>query len=360
MENMVINPSFWRGKKVFLTGNTGFKGSWLSLWLTQMGAEVFGYALPPNSRPNLFDVASISNVMSTTYADVSNYEAVFSALRASRASIVIHMAAQPLVRKSYESPVYTFTTNVMGSVHVLDAVTRCPSVKVVLNVTTDKCYENHESLWGYRETDRLGGYDPYSCSKACSELISDAYRSSFLSKAEHPVHLATARAGNVIGGGDWSSERLLSDLAFACMGRQAIRIRRPKAIRPWQHVLDALSGYLILCEQLYNGGSKFAEAWNFGPLDREVITVEAVVDKFFKYWGDAMDSDIHFEDSGPHETEFLSLDTSKAHKRLGWRPKLNIDEAIELTVDWIRRFKDGESPMEVTLDQIDRYQRLTS
>jgi len=351
------STTFWRGKKVLVTGHTGFKGSWLTLWLQALGAKVTGYALAPDTTPNLFDLARVADGIDSVISDIRDRHAVLSAMKAASPEIVIHMAAQPLVRESYASPVETYETNVMGTVHVLEAVRHIPGVKSVVIVTTDKCYENHEWEWGYRENEAMGGYDPYSSSKGCAELVTAAYRRSFfnpLTYETHGVAIASARAGNVIGGGDWATDRLIPDIMRAIMREERVRIRSPHAIRPWQHVLEPLSGYLLLAEKLYSEQSRYAEAWNFGPNDADARPVQAIVERLTSQWGDgaswALDGDEH-----PHEATFLKLDCSKARNRLGWQPRWNLERALDEIVAWYKAAARQEDMRAVTLEQIDQF-----
>ncbi|HYF58551.1 MAG TPA: CDP-glucose 4,6-dehydratase [Burkholderiaceae bacterium] len=351
-----MNAAFWRGRRVFLTGHTGFKGSWLSLWLQSVGAETTGFALPPPTSPSLFDEAGVARGMRSVIGDVRDAGALRDALVAARPEVVIHMAAQPLVRRSYVDPVETYSTNVMGTVHLLEAVRACPTVRAVVNVTTDKCYENREWVWGYREDEPMGGRDPYSSSKGCAELVSAAYRASFL--AAGPA-LATARAGNVIGGGDWASDRLVPDVLAAFAEGRAVEIRNPGAIRPWQHVLEPLRGYLTLAERLHEHGAAYAEAWNFGPNDADARPVGWIVERLVSRWGDGA-SWRPSPGEHPHEATWLKLDVSKARARLGWEPALGLEAALDLIVDWTRHRLAGGDVRERTLAQIDRYRSLTS
>ncbi|MGN6805705.1 MAG: CDP-glucose 4,6-dehydratase [Trinickia sp.] len=351
------STTFWRGKKVFVTGHTGFKGSWLTLWLQALGAKVTGYALAPDTTPNLFELARVADGIDSVISDIRDRHAVLNAMKAASPEIVIHMAAQPLVRESYASPVETYETNVMGTVHVLEAVRHVPGVKSVVIVTTDKCYENHEWEWGYRENEAMGGYDPYSSSKGCAELVTAAYRRSFFNPstyATHGVAIASARAGNVIGGGDWATDRLIPDIMRAIMREERVRIRSPHAIRPWQHVLEPLSGYLLLAEKLYSEQSRYAEAWNFGPNDADARPVQAIVERLTSQWGDgaswALDGDEH-----PHEATFLKLDCSKARNRLGWQPRWNLERALDEIVAWYKAAARQEDMRAVTLEQIDQF-----
>ena len=344
---------FWQNKKVFLTGHTGFKGSWLSIWLQRLEAEVTGYSLEPPSNPNLFDLAKVAEGMQDIRGDIRDLELLKKALRESQAEIVIHMAAQPLVRDSYKFPVETYSTNVMGTVNVLEAARLQKSVRTVLNITSDKCYENHESTKGYRENDPMGGYDPYSSSKGCAELVTSAYRSSYFN-ADKVV--ASARAGNVIGGGDWAKDRLMPDIIRAAMDEKTVYLRNPLAIRPWQHVLDPLSGYLMLIERLYTDGQPFAEGWNFGPSEEDAKPVEWIVQKIATMWeGLKWDKD---NESNPHEAHYLKLDCSKAKARLEWIPRLGISEALKWTVLWHKDQIAGENMRSITEKQINNYTGL--
>lgn len=348
-----VNRDFWRGRRVFVTGHTGFKGSWLCLWLQRLGAEVTGYALAPATQPSLFEVASVDRDMRSVIGDIRDADALNRAMGASRPEIVIHMAAQALVRESYVTPVETYSVNVVGTAQVLDGVRACPSVRAVVSVTTDKCYENREWHWGYRETDRLGGHDPYSSSKAGAELVTAAYRSSFFAAAETAV--ASARAGNVIGGGDWSRDRLIPDILAAIEAGRAVRIRYPDAIRPWQHVLEPLSGYLALAERLCaDDGRAYAEAWNFGPADDDARPVRWIVEQMLERWGSG--SWTIEAQPQPHEATYLKLDCSKAHARLAWRPRWALADALGAIVDWQRAHQRGEEMREVTLAQIARFE----
>lgn len=356
-----MNAAFWQGKRVFLTGHTGFKGSWLSLWLQSLGAEVTGYALPPSTTPSLFAEGRVEEGMTSVIADIRDLPCLQQALQASGAEVVIHMAAQPLVRYSYAHPVETYATNVMGTVHLLEAVRHTPGVRSVVVVTTDKCYENREWVWGYRETDPMGGYDPYSNSKGCAELVSAAYRSSYFNPTDHARHgvgLATARAGNVIGGGDWAPDRLIPDILAAFEAGTPVAIRHPQAIRPWQHVLEPLRGYLLLAQTLYEHGCGAAEGWNFGPKDDDVRPVSWIVEKMATLWGQGASWQ---PDGGkqPHEATYLKLDISKAAGRLGWRPALNLEQSLGLIVDWCQARRAGQDMRQHTLAQIHSYQSIT-
>jgi CDP-glucose 4,6-dehydratase len=352
------NPSFWRGKRVFLTGHTGFKGSWLSLWLQSMGAELHGLALTPPTTPNLFTAAQVATGMtSSTIGDIRDLATVQKAMRASQADIVIHMAAQPLVRLSYAEPVETYATNVMGTVHVLESARQTPTVKAIVVVTTDKCYENKEWAWGYREDEPMGGHDPYSNSKGCSELVTSAYRRSFFQ--EQGIGVATARAGNVIGGGDWAADRLVPDILRAFEQNQPVVIRNPHATRPWQHVLEPLSGYLSLAEHLYTEGQAFAEGWNFGPNDDDAQPVQWIVEHMVRSWGNGASWQ---QDGGthPHEANYLKLDISKAKTRLGWQPRWPLARALAHITTWHQAWLAHEDMKKLCLAQIQQYSQAAN
>ena len=354
-----MNHQFWLGKKVFITGHTGFKGSWLSIWLQTMGAELTGYALKPQTEPNLFEVAGVAAGMRSIIGDVRDLPSLQKAMAEARPDIVIHMAAQPLVRYSYENPVETYATNVMGSVHLLEAVRHTTSVKVVVNVTSDKCYENKEWVWGYREDEPVGGYDPYSNSKGCAELVTAAYRSSFFNPEDftkHGVAVASVRAGNVIGGGDWAGDRLIPDFMRAIVAGKTVVIRSPNAIRPWQHVLEPLSGYLLLSERLYAQGVDFAQAWNFGPLEGDAKTVEWVISELVDHWADGARYQVDEGAAALHEAHFLKLDCSKARMVLGWKPLWDASETIRRISDWHKAHLAGQDMKAYTLEEIGQYQ----
>ena len=350
----------WKNKKVFLTGHTGFKGAWLSIWLDALGAEVTGYALKPPTKPSLFELCRLGKRLNSVIGDVRDAGKLKKALLAARPEIVIHMAAQPLVRESYRTPAETYAVNVMGAVNLLEAVRACPSVRAVVNVTTDKCYENKEHLRGYKEGEPLGGYDPYSSSKACSELVTSAYRNSFFNPADHKKHgvaLASARAGNVIGGGDWAADRLIPDIIRAALRGEKVLIRDPYAIRPWQHVLEPLAGYLRLAELLYTKGPRYGEAWNFGPDAGDARNVEWIVKRMFSAWPEApgyvIDKGRH-----PHEAHFLKLDPSKARRELGWTPRWHVGQAIDRIVSWTRAYAAKGDLHGACLAQIREYTAL--
>lgn len=359
LENLVKG---WQGRRVFLTGHTGFKGGWLALWLARLGAQIRGYALEPATEPDLFRVAGVGTVLEDIRGDVLDRARLESAMQDFAPEVVFHLAAQPLVRRSYADPLGTYATNVMGTAHVLEAVRKTSSVRAVVCVTTDKCYENREWVWPYRETDALGGHDPYSSSKACAEIVSAAYRNSFFSagRPEEPkVALATARAGNVIGGGDWSEDRLIPDLIRGFQAGKPVLIRRPSAIRPWQHVLEPLHGYILLAEKLMAGGTQFATAFNFGPGDDGAWTVEQVADRSAALWGEGARW-VQDGESGVHEAGTLRLDASRARAELGWQAILGIGEALDWTVRWYRVWRDGGDMRDETMKQIADYEACKS
>lgn len=353
----MIDKNFWNKKKVFITGHTGFKGSWLCLLLHWLKADITGYALHPPTDPSLFEQAGIERLVTSYMGDVCDLEYLSHKMRIDQPEIVIHMAAQPLVRESYRLPVETYMTNVMGTVHVLEAVRNCSSVKAVINVTTDKCYENKEWIWGYRETEPLGGYDPYSNSKACSELVTASYRSSYFNPKEyhkHGVAVASARAGNVIGGGDWAKERLVPDCVQALLNNKTISIRNPLAIRPWQHVLEPLTGYLILAQKLYEEGPQYSEGWNFGPEDHDVRTVQWIVEKMCSEWGENATYEVE-KAEGLHEASYLKLDCSKAKNNLSWKPRWRLEDALDKIMEWTIAYKSNMDMQEMCLRQIEAY-----
>lgn len=358
MEKMVrqsgrVLPEFWQGKKVYLTGHTGFKGSWMAIWLHKMGAEIYGYALEPPTTPSLFIEAKLKNLIHSEIGDIRDYEKLAGSMQQFNPDILIHMAAQPLVRLSYLQPVETYSTNVMGTVHVLEAARACSNLKAIVSVTTDKCYENKEWVWGYREDEPMGGHDPYSASKACAELATSAYRRSFLSQCG--IALASARAGNVVGGGDWAADRLIPDILRAFEKKQAVAIRNPLSTRPWQHVLEPLAGYLVLAQHLYTYGESYAEAWNFGPSD-DAQSVQWIAEHMVAEWGNGvywkLDGERH-----PHEAKYLKLDCSKAASRLGWRPKWKLEETLALIIDWHLEWLKGNDMAKKCFEEIEYYQQ---
>lgn len=361
MSKRVDKSSFWRGKRVFITGHTGFKGSWLSLWLQELGAEVVGFALDPPTTPSLFQDGRVGEGMTSIIGDVRDLDAVVKAVEQHQPEIVFHMAAQSLVRPSYHAPVETYATNVMGTVHVLEAMRRVGSARVGIVVTSDKCYENSEpELWGYRENDAMGGSDPYSSSKGCAELVVSAYRDSYFAAAEERSSqsaIASARAGNVIGGGDWAEDRLLPDIVRAFSDGRSVHIRRPDAVRPWQHVLEPLNGYMQLAERVWEEGEKYAGGWNFGPADTDARPVQYVVEKMMEQWGPVASATFD-EGPHPHEATNLRLDCSKAHTLLGWHSRLALDEALAWTAEWYRSVNQGADPRALTTEQIHRYRQL--
>ncbi len=352
LESM-IGPSFWTGRRVFLTGHSGFKGSWLSLWLQALGAEVQGFALAPDTSPDLFTVARVAEGMSSQMGDIRDADALTDCVRDFGPEVVFHMAAQPLVRLSYRDPVGTYATNVMGTVNLLEAVRATPSVRAVVVVTTDKCYENKEWVWGYREDEPMGGNDPYSSSKGCAELVTQAYRRSFFADSDGPA-VASGRAGNVIGGGDWAEDRLVPDILRALDAGAAVRIRNPLSTRPWQHVLEPLSGYLRLARSLLEDGQDSAEGWNFGPREEDARPVQWIVERMTAAWPGttSWEADDSFH---PHEARYLKLDISKAGKRLGWHPRWTLEHALDRIVHWHRGLSTGENMRVRCLDDIAAY-----
>jgi len=349
--------NFYQGKKIFITGHTGFKGSWLCLLLNRLGAEVTGYALEAPTNPSLFKEAEIDTFVTSVIGDIRDHERLQNTIQKANPDIVIHMAAQPLVRESYKNPRETYDINVMGTVNLLEACRNVPTLRVIVNVTTDKCYENKEWFWGYRENETIGGYDPYSNSKACSELVTSAYRSSFYNPKKYKTHqvaVASARAGNVIGGGDWAKDRLIPDFIRAITNKEKIRIRSPYAIRPWQHVLEPLTGYLFLAQKLYTEGTLFAEAWNFGPDENDAKNVQWLVNSMCSMWGNGASYSIDTNPQ-PHEANYLKLDCSKAKAKLGWYSKMNITETLESIIVWNKLRLSGKDVREITNEQIEKY-----
>jgi CDP-glucose 4,6-dehydratase len=368
MEDLVAPDAFWRNRRVFLTGHTGFKGGWMALWLSSLGAQVRGYALEPSTTPSFFTDANIGSLLEDVRGDIRDAARLDRAMEEFEPEVVFHMAAQPLVRFSYQDPIGTYETNVIGTARVLDAVRRTSSVRAVVSVTTDKCYENKEWIWPYRETDPLGGYDPYSASKACAEIVSASFRQSFFPVDQlrrpggHQVAIATVRAGNVIGGGDWSTDRLLPDLVRGFLSGAPVPIRRPHAIRPWQHVLDPLSGYLALAEKLLSAGpeaARFATSYNFGPTDEDARPVSWIADRMAHFWGNNASWVLDEDSNSPHEATYLKLDASRARNDLQWRPKLRLETALEWLVAWYRTWQnDARSIQAFSLAQLAQYQLL--
>lgn len=357
---MTFNRAFWKNRRVFVTGHTGFKGSWLSLWLHDLGASVTGYSLDPPTQPSLFEQARVEGLFRSVRADIRDFPRLKDAVAESAPEIVIHMAAQSVVRSGYENPIENYSSNVMGTVHLLEAVRQLKRPCAVVNVTSDKCYENREWLWGYRETEPMGGHDPYSNSKGCAELVTSAYRDSFFPPAylpEHGVALGSARAGNAIGGGDWTRHQLIPDLMRAFLDGQPCLIRNPSAYRPWQFVLEPLRGYLMLAERLATDGASFASGWNFGPADADVRPVSWISDEMVRLWGNGAEWQL---DSAGHPKEALALklDASKAGACLNWRPVLPLPQALAWIADWYKAFLEGSDLQQLTLRQIHDYEGL--
>jgi CDP-glucose 4,6-dehydratase len=355
VEGLVMTSGFWNGKRVLLTGHTGFKGAWLSLYLEALGAKVTGLALAPDQNPSLFKVATVDHGISSVIGDIRDLPTVERTVNEAQPDIVIHMAAQALVRRGYREPVETYATNVLGTVHVLDAVRRLSNARACVVVTSDKCYENQEWIWPYRESEPMGGRDPYSNSKGCAELVVSAYRASYFAPAGKG--LASARAGNVIGGGDWSEDRLVPDLIRGFVDRKPTMIRQPNAIRPWQHVLEAINGYLVLTERLWNDPIAFAEGWNFGPSDVGAVPVHTIADSLVAKWGDGA-AWARDNEAGVHEANLLKLDSTKARTLLPWLPRLGIEEALDWIVKWHRAHVAHRDMRDFTLRQIEQYQAL--
>lgn len=360
--NSQLNRGFWRDKKVLITGHTGFKGSWLTLWLESWGARVAGYSLEPPSVPSLFECARIKDTVESIHGDVRDLNKLISVLKSEEPEIVVHMAAQALVRRSYIDPVETYSTNVMGAVNLLEGISVTSSVRVAIIVTSDKCYENKEWLWPYRECEALGGHDPYSSSKACAELVAAAFRNSFCrgktGSTEYPL-IASVRTGNVIGGGDWAEDRLVPDIMKAFIEGKPALIRNPTAVRPWQHVLDPLNGYMILAEKLFEGHAHLAQAWNFGPDNLDAKPVSWVASKLTELWGDGA-TWISSDASGPHEAGSLTLDSTKARTFLHWTPLMTLDHGLEWVQEWYKGYSEGQDVRQLTLEQISRFQELSS
>ncbi|MBE0426179.1 MAG: CDP-glucose 4,6-dehydratase [Nitrospirae bacterium] len=351
-----MDKSFWKDKKVMITGHTGFKGSWLSIWLKRIGANVVGYSLPPPTNPSLFEIANVNRGITSIEGDIRNFEYLKSTIDRYRPEIIIHMAAQALVRYGYENPLETYSTNVMGTVNILESVRQVNGVRVLVIVTSDKCYDNKEWCWGYRENDTLGGRDPYSSSKACAEMVTTAYCKSYFS--HNDVAIASVRAGNVIGGGDWSEDRLIPDIMKAFMEHRPVIIRSPQSIRPWQYVLDPLYGYLLLAERLWSNGQEYAGGWNFGPPKEDAKPVSWIVEEIKKMWGDDASWELDNYSGNPKEALCLKLDCSKAKHLLGWSPNLNLHIALKWIVDWYRAYMQNENMQKYSNDEIIRYENI--
>ena len=347
----MVDQNFWQGKRVFLTGHTGFKGSWLSLWLHSLGAIVKGYALNPPTNPSLFIEAKVDSIVDSQIGDIRNKNALFESMTTFNPDVLIHMAAQPLVRYSYDAPIETYEVNVIGTAKVLEVARSCVHLKAIVNITTDKCYENDGRSEGYKEDDKMGGYDPYSSSKGCAEIVASAYRRSFLQ--DQGVGLASVRAGNVIGGGDWANDRLIPDILRSFEKSEPVVIRNPKATRPWQHVLEPLSGYLILAQKLYEDQEDYAEGWNFGPNEKDVKPVDWILNKMISKWpNSSWELD---QNSNPHEADFLKLDISKAESRLGWKPAWGLNQTLEKIITWHKDWLDKKDMRVVCLSEIKEY-----
>ena len=348
-----VNKSFWNNKKVFITGHTGFKGSWITLWLMNMGSIVKGFALVPNTRPSLFNQLNLKKEINSTTGDIRDLKNLTNSMVNFNPDILIHMAAQPLVRFSYQEPIQTYTTNVIGTANVLEASRKCTNLKSIISVTSDKCYENREIMRGYKENEAMGGHDPYSSSKGCAELVTTAYKRSFFNSS-NSASIASARAGNVIAGGDWSKDRLIPDIIRAFEKLEKVVVRNPNSIRPWQHVLEPLSGYLVLAEKLYLYGDQFSGGWNFGPNDKDCKSVRGILDEMVNLWGDNVGWCIDNNDN-PHESTFLKLDCSKAKRLLKWEPKLNLKQTLSSIVDWHKVFNSGGNMREQCINEINNY-----
>lgn len=349
----MIDQKFWKGKRVFLTGHTGFKGSWLSLWLTSLGSEVKGYALNPPTSPSLFNEAEVGKVLNSQIGDIRDHNLLNESMTSFNPDILIHMAAQPLVMYSYDAPIETYEVNVIGTAKVLEVARNCSNLKAIVNITTDKCYENDGRHRGYKENDPMGGYDPYSSSKGCAELVTSSYRRSFLKK--QGIGLASVRAGNVIGGGDWAHNRLIPDILRSFEKKEPIIVRNPRATRPWQHVLDPLSGYLILAQKLFENQGKYAEGWNFGPNHEDVKQVNWILDKMISKWpSSSWELD---QNSSPHEADFLKLEIHKAEKKLNWKPTWSLEQALDSIINWHKEYLSGANMKNVTLNQILLFQK---
>jgi CDP-glucose 4,6-dehydratase len=350
--------NFYKGRKILITGHTGFKGSWLSIWLNKLGADVIGYALPPPTQPSLFDICKLKEKLTSIEGDVRDYKLLKDIFEKYQPEIVFHMAAQSLVRASYIQPLETYETNVMGTVNVLEVCRHASSVKAIVNVTSDKCYENREWIWGYRENDPMGGYDPYSSSKGCAELVTNAYINSYFSAdtdKEQAKYLASVRAGNIIGGGDWAKDRLIPDCVRASMSNKPIIIRYPDAVRPWQHVLEPIYGYLLLARRLYEDGPAFSGAWNFGPDDCNIKPVRWIVQYMTEHWGNGLSWQVD-DGNNPHESWYLKLDCSKAKTKLGWYPQWDLRLALNKTIEWYNAYLNNQDTYHLCINQIENYE----
>lgn len=357
-----MKSAFWNKKKVLITGHTGFKGSWLSLWLKLYGANITGYSLDPPSDPNLFTSAEVNDATTSIHGDIRNADKLISVYRKVKPEIVFHLAAQPIVKLSYSDPLETYSTNVMGTANLLEAARQTSSVRSIICVTSDKCYENNNEVWGYREIDPMGGHDPYSSSKGCSELVAASYRSSFFNPedyGEHNVGLATVRAGNVIGGGDWARDRLVTDIVTAFLNNKEVKIRSPYAVRPWQHVLEPLRGYITLAEKLFESGAEYSQAWNFGPDSKDAKPVKYIAETMADLWGDNASWEQDANKNHPHEAYYLKVDSSKAQNKLKWYPTFDLDTSLEWVVNWYKVFAAADSMRNYTENQILEYNRLS-
>jgi len=360
MENMVVDTEFWKNKKVLITGHTGFKGSWLSLWLQSMGSQVVGVSLEPPTNPSLYKQARVAEDMVSLRADIRDLDKIKEIFYEHKPEIVFHLAAQPLVRYSYHNPVETYQTNVMGTLNILEAIRNVDSVRAAVMITTDKCYENHEWEWGYRENEPMGGHDPYSSSKGCAELLIASYRDSYFPVSNYNKHktaIASVRAGNVIGGGDWADDRLIPDIIRAVQSNSTVHIRNPNSIRPWQHVFEPLDGYIELAEKLFVSGEQYAEAWNFGPKEEDAKPVQWIVERMTKSWGEDANWIVD-ESEHPHEANYLKLDCSKAHSKLSWWPKWQLDNTLGKIIEWHKEEQKGSDMKSFSLSQIECYMNV--
>lgn len=354
-----MNSEFWKGKKILLTGHTGFKGSWLCIWLKKLNASIVGYSKSIPTTPSLFELANVEKEIISITGDICDLPHLEDVIRKHRPQIIINMAAQSLVHESYKNPVDTYLTNVMGSVNLFEAVRRNDTVRVVINVTSDKCYENTGKIEGYKEEDPIGGYDPYSSSKGCAELITSSFRNSFFNTNDfehHHTAIASVRAGNVIGGGDWARDRIIPDIVRAITENKILKIRNLNAVRPWQHVLEPLNGYLLLAENLWKDGSSYSKGWNFGPGDEDIKPVSWIIEKFSQFWGKNIAQEIN--NNSIHEAQYLKLDCTNAKNNLGWKPKMNLEMAIKWTVDWYKQFEQNADMAKITEEQIIKYSSL--